>query len=61
MEKLINFLTGKTKELNDRTFGRHNLTKEFLDSLYSVYPFNRFEYVISHLIAEHITYPAAVS
>ena len=50
MEKLINFLTGKTKELNDRTFGRHNLTKEFLDSLYSVYPFNRFEYVISHLI-----------
>lgn len=54
MEKLIDFLTDKTKELNEKTFGRHNLTKEFLDSLYSVYPFNRFEYVISHMIAEHV-------
>ncbi len=30
------------------------LSDEMLDKLYSVYPFNRFEYVISHLIAERI-------
>lgn len=30
------------------------LSEELLDKLYSVYPFNRFEYIISHLIAERI-------
>ena len=30
------------------------LTEEELDSLYSVYPFNRFEYIISHLISQNI-------
>lgn len=30
------------------------LSEELLDKLYSVYPFNRFEYIISHLIAEGI-------
>lgn len=29
-----------------------NLSDEVLNKLYSVYPFNRFEYIISHLIAE---------
>lgn len=29
----------------------HALSDEVMDSLYSVYPFNRFEYAISHLIA----------
>lgn len=36
------------KDLSD------NLSDEVLDKLYSVYPFNRFEYVLSHLIAEGI-------
>ena len=31
-----------------------NLTEDFLDDLYSVYPFNKFEYIISHLIAKNI-------
>ena len=30
------------------------LTEEELYSLYSVYPFNRFEYIISHLISQNI-------
>ena len=32
----------------------HRLADEILDRLYSVYPFNKFEYIISHLIAEKI-------
>ena len=31
-----------------------NLSDEVLNKLYSVYPFNRFEYIISHLIADGI-------
>lgn len=31
-----------------------NLDEEFLNNLYSVYPFNKFEYIISHLIAKNI-------
>lgn len=35
----------------NKTNGRkYNLSDEFLDSLYSVYPFNEFEYIINHLI-----------
>lgn len=30
------------------------LSNEMLDRLYSVFPFNKFEYIISHLIAEKI-------
>lgn len=30
------------------------LSDDILDKLYSVYPFNRFEYIISHLIAERV-------
>jgi len=30
------------------------LSEDVLDKLYSVYPFNRFEYIISHLIAEKV-------
>lgn len=29
---------------------QYNLSDDVLDSLYSVYPFNKFEYIISHLI-----------
>lgn len=31
-----------------------NLKKEYLETLYFVYPFNRFEYAISHLLARNI-------
>lgn len=34
--------------------GKYDLSESTLDNLYSVYPFNRFEYIISHLIAEGI-------
>ena len=33
---------------------KYDLSDDFLDNLYSVFPFNRFEYVISHLIAEKV-------
>ena len=54
MEKLIKFLTEKISELNISATRHYDLSEGFLESLYSVYPFNRFEYVISHLIAERI-------
>lgn len=50
MEVLISELKQNVVKLN----GKYNLDDEFLDNLYSVYPFNRFEYIISHLIAEKI-------
>lgn len=31
-----------------------NLSEEVLNNLYNVYPFNSFEYIISHLLAEKI-------
>jgi hypothetical protein len=34
--------------------GKYDLSDEFLDNLYSVYPFNKFEYAISHLISEKV-------
>ncbi len=49
MEKLLQFLDGKVRELSD-SHPQYDLTESFLENLYSVYPFNRFEYVISHLI-----------
>ncbi len=54
MEKLIKFLADKTRELNIKAPDQYDLGEEFLERLYSVYPFNRFEYVISHLIAERV-------
>lgn len=33
---------------------KNDLSEEALENLYSVYPFNKFEYVISHLIAEKV-------
>ena len=50
MEKLLEVLKQKVQELSEKSKD-YNLTDEFLDHLYSVYPFNKFEYVISHLIA----------
>lgn len=50
MEVLISELRRDIVKLN----GKYNLDDDFLDNLYSVYPFNKFEYIISHLIAERV-------
>lgn len=52
METLISQLKEQIKKLPKGVAS--NLTDDILDKLYSVYPFNRFEYIISHLIAEKI-------
>lgn len=51
MERLINELKNKIIEMKTLTNNSFDLSDERLDDLYSVYPFNKFEYVISHLIA----------
>lgn len=51
MERLIKELKTKIQLMKKKGENRINLNDEFLNILYSVYPFNRFEYVISHLIA----------
>jgi len=48
MEKLSEKLNKLKKS------SKYDLTDSFLEDLYSVYPFNKFEYVISHLLAEKI-------
>lgn len=50
MEKLIKELKAQIAAMNKVNGGKYNLSDEVLDSLYSVYPFNKFEYIISHLI-----------
>lgn len=49
MEKLENEL--KSKILKAKSNDAFILNDEYLDNLYSVYPFNKFEFIISHLIA----------
>ena len=51
MEKLIKELKAKIKAMNKKSVTKFNLSDDVLDHLYSVYPFNKFEYIISHLIA----------
>lgn len=51
MERLISELKYKIKDMKNNTNNPIDLSDERLDDLYSVYPFNKFEYVISHLIA----------
>jgi len=51
MERLIDDLKIKISQMKEKTNGSIDLADECLDDLYSVYPFNKFEYVISHLIA----------
>ncbi len=51
MEKLIEELKSKILLMKKRTNNEIDLSDKRLDDLYSVYPFNKFEYVISHLIA----------
>ena len=50
MEKLIKELNSQLSIMNKANDSKYNLSDEVLDSLYSVYPFNKFEYIISHLI-----------
>lgn len=54
MEKLIDELNKQIAKMNLHTGYKYDFSDEFLENLYSVYPFNRFEYVISHLIANNI-------
>lgn len=51
MEALIKQLELKIAQMKSNTDNKVDLTNNILDDLYSVYPFNKFEYVISHLIA----------
>ncbi len=53
MELLISELKSKIKEMKMHLSDK-DLSDERLNELYSVYPFNKFEYVISHLIATKI-------
>lgn len=50
MEKLIKELKAQIATMNKLNGCKFDLSNKILDSLYSVYPFNKFEYVISHLI-----------
>ncbi|MBE6224076.1 MAG: hypothetical protein E7122_02435 [Bacteroidales bacterium] len=52
MEHLLNELYEQIQKLPKGV--ESALSEEILDKLYSVYPFNKFEYIISHLIAERI-------
>lgn len=54
MERLVEELQEQIQKIKAISGESCNLDKEFLDNLYSVYPFNKFEYVISHLIAKNI-------
>jgi hypothetical protein len=54
MEKLIAELRKKITELQRVSGENYNLSEEFLENLYSVYPFNKFEYIISHLIGTNL-------
>jgi hypothetical protein len=53
MEKLIEYLNKKIEKLSSVN-SKIDLSKKFFDTLYSVYPFNRFEYIIIHLISMKI-------
>ena len=50
MEKLIEELELQISVMNKMNDSEYSLSDEGLDSLYSVYPFNKFEYIICHLI-----------
>ncbi len=57
MEKLITEIIDKIyeeKSTLDPTMAQE-LETIIKDKIYSVYPFNKFEYVISHLILLHIS------
>lgn len=51
MDRLIDELKERISALNNKIGHQKDLDDEVLDKLYSVFPFNRFEYVISRLIS----------
>ena len=54
MEQLLKVLASHIATLDEKKPGKYDLSEEFLDHLYSVFPFNRFEFAISHLISNEI-------
>lgn len=50
MEKLIDELNNKIKQSKYKEI----LSNENIERLYNVYPFNKFEYILSHLISENL-------
>ena len=54
MELLISALAEDIKRLKDKCGDKYDLSDEALDKLNSVFPFNKLEYIICHLIAEDI-------
>ena len=52
METLLKELESYKRNLSSEE--RVRLSDSVLDKLYAVYPFNKFEYTISHLIAKEI-------
>lgn len=54
MEKLIEELKENICVLNRRDGYQKDLDESFIDKLYPVYPFNKFEYIISRLISSGI-------
>lgn len=54
MEQLTKELRQQIINMKEKTNGQFCLDDETLETLYSVYPFNKFEYIISHLIATQV-------
>lgn len=54
VERLVKELQNQIQKMKEITGDFSYFDEEFLNNLYSVYPFNKFEYVISHLIAKDI-------
>ena len=52
MEDLIKKLNRAKNRLPENE--KNSLSDDILDKLYTVYPFNKFEYIISHLIAKGV-------
>ena len=52
METLVKELEAYKKSLSAEE--KEQLSDSVLDKLYAVYPFNKFEYTISHLIAKNV-------
>lgn len=50
MEKLIEELVSLIHRMNSSSNNSYNLDKEMLEDLQSVYPFNKFEFMMSHLL-----------
>lgn len=54
MERLVKELKQQIAKMTKYGSNKCDLSDEFLESLYSVYPFNKFEYIISHLISFNV-------